>query len=64
MKIQIEIKAQSTMHENILARSIQGVYAVRKIQQMIGWTLTAGTPIDPNTLTITVARIDVEGNDG
>ena len=63
MKIQIEITAQSKMHEHILAHSIQGIYAVRKIQQMIGWTLTAGTPIDPSTLTITVARIDVEDPD-
>ena len=64
MKIQIEITAQSKMHEHILAHSIQGIYAVRKIQQMIGWTLTAGTPIDPDTLHIKVTKIEAEGSDG
>lgn len=60
MKIQIEITAQSKMHEHILAHSIRNTYAIRSIQQIIGWTLTSGTPIEPTSLTIRITQIDVE----
>jgi len=63
MKIQIEITAQSKMHENILAHSIQNIYAIRRIQDIIGWTLTANTTIDPKSLHIHIYQIDVEGSD-
>lgn len=63
MKIQIEIHAQSKMHENILACQIRNTYAIRSIQQIVGWTLTAGTPIEPTSLKIHIYQIDVENDD-
>jgi len=63
MKIQIEITAQSKMHENILAHSIQSTYALRRIQDIVRWTLTANTPIEPNSVLVEITAIDVEDGD-
>ena len=60
MKITIEIKAQKRMHENILAHSIQSIYVHRYMQNTLAWILTRNTPIEPNSLTIQIAKIELE----